>query len=269
MAGGKKFQAVLDKYQSRYRKSVDGKYLGTQGIEALPALSTSELARMFLPTLKTKKEYDELLEACRAEFLAQSNAVFYLAALAAILGATLLVLVLGVAWAPETTNKVLGVGWNYGGRALAWIGYQTLWHDSYPGRAMTMAELAEYDGQTHPGEVYVSIRGRVYDVSRRADIYAAGERYGDFSGEDSTRRFATGNPNDFRGDDPGSMVGLLDIDLQDLWSWENSYIEKYPVIGHIVPWQLHPSTAFHQWTEEDIAKFTFNTKGRVPFGATS
>jgi len=63
--------------------------------------------------------------------------------------------------------------------------------------ALTIEELAEYDGRPLPGgderaPLYLSILGRIYDVSAGKAFYGPGRTYHPLTGKDASRAFCTG-----------------------------------------------------------------------------
>ncbi|KAH8052826.1 hypothetical protein JL722_9960 [Aureococcus anophagefferens] len=95
-------------------------------------------------------------------------------------------------------------------------------------RVFTVRELGAYDGAARP-EIYLSIMGRVFDVSSGAEYYAVGESYACFAARDASLAFVTGGFDDDRTDDVSSLTGKQ---LAELASWVNgTYHDKYVYRG--------------------------------------
>lgn len=95
-------------------------------------------------------------------------------------------------------------------------------------RVFTVRELGAYDGAARP-EIYLSIMGRVFDVSTGAEYYAVGESYACFAARDASLAFVTGGFDDDRTDDVSSLTGKQ---LAELASWVNgTYHDKYVYRG--------------------------------------
>ncbi|KAH8048548.1 hypothetical protein JL720_15820 [Aureococcus anophagefferens] len=84
-------------------------------------------------------------------------------------------------------------------------------------RVFTVRELGAYDDAARP-EIYLSIMGRVFDVSSGAEYYAVGESYACFAARDASLAFVTGGFDDDRTDDVSPLTGKQ---LAELASWVN------------------------------------------------
>jgi predicted heme/steroid binding protein len=54
-------------------------------------------------------------------------------------------------------------------------------------RIFTLDELAQYDGSRPNEPIYVAIKGVVFDVSRKREVYGPGGSYHVFSGRDASK----------------------------------------------------------------------------------
>lgn len=52
---------------------------------------------------------------------------------------------------------------------------------------ISVAELAKFDGSDPSKPIYVAIKGRVYDVSAKTEMYGKGSGYNVFAGKDASR----------------------------------------------------------------------------------
>lgn len=104
---------------------------------------------------------------------------------------------------------------------------------------ITREELEEMDGWDG-APLYLSIRGRVYDVSAGDKFYGEGKEYHDWVGVDASRSFGTGCRGgvDRTGMDclSESLDGLTDKELKEVDRWLELYEthDKYTFIGHLV-----------------------------------
>jgi membrane-associated progesterone receptor component len=80
--------------------------------------------------------------------------------------------------------------------------------------------------------VYVSVRGVIYDVSSRADLYGVGGIYQVFAGREAARALAK-ESLDTKDCDDASTDGLFASQLDNLTRWELEY-SKYEKVGRVV-----------------------------------
>jgi len=57
---------------------------------------------------------------------------------------------------------------------------------------LTQKELAQYDGSDPKKNIYLAIKGEIFDVTAGRPYYAKGGGYGFFSGKDASRAYTTG-----------------------------------------------------------------------------
>jgi len=104
---------------------------------------------------------------------------------------------------------------------------------------ITREQLAEMDG-FEGSPLYLSIRGRVYDVSAGGKFYAEGGEYHDWVGKDASRSFGTGCRGgvDRTGMDclSESLEGLTDNEMKEIDRWLELYEthDKYTFVGYLV-----------------------------------
>lgn len=104
------------------------------------------------------------------------------------------------------------------------------------GIALTSEELAEFDGRYLPDStdrapLYLSIRGRIYDVSAAWSFYGPGKTYFGLVGRDATRAFCTGCL-----DEPcliSSLEGLTEAQQKEADRWVELYEhhDRYSLVG--------------------------------------
>ncbi|KAJ7779807.1 hypothetical protein B0H16DRAFT_1830183 [Mycena metata] len=66
----------------------------------------------------------------------------------------------------------------------------------------TLAQLAEFDGSGPSKPVYVAIKGAIFDVTPKADVYGVGRSYNIFAGKDGLKGLRMSSLNavpDYRG----------------------------------------------------------------------
>lgn len=110
--------------------------------------------------------------------------------------------------------------------------------DADAGVALTLEELAEYDGRELPGTngnapLFLSVRGRIYDVTAGAAFYGPGRSYHKLVGKDATRAFCTGclEPECLI----SSVKGLTDLQQKEAERWVELYEhhDKYKLVGRL------------------------------------
>ncbi|ORY48455.1 cytochrome b5 [Rhizoclosmatium globosum] len=99
------------------------------------------------------------------------------------------------------------------------------------------SELAEFDGRDPEKPIYLSLKGMIYDVSHRRDLYAPGGQMNEFAGKDVTRAFSMSSmgsrnklkPTDFNAD----FQVMSDEQRETLENWVAFYDAAYKVVGTI------------------------------------
>ena len=87
--------------------------------------------------------------------------------------------------------------------------------------------------------VYLSVRGKVFDVTPGRNFYGPGGPYANFAGRDATRGLACGSfdedmlTKDLLGE-LDDLKGLGDEEMEALRGWEERFEEKYLVVGRLV-----------------------------------
>ncbi|CAB9506095.1 Neuferricin homolog [Seminavis robusta] len=101
-------------------------------------------------------------------------------------------------------------------------------------RVVTVEELSTKNGEDGGKELWLSLLGKVYDVSNGPQYYAPKSGYHIFAGRDGTIPFITGNFTDeecAKHTDELTAAQLYSIDRE----WANFYAkeEKYPFVGFL------------------------------------
>lgn len=105
-------------------------------------------------------------------------------------------------------------------------------------RTFVPKTLLPFNG-TEGMPVYLSVRGRVFDVSSGRNFYGPGGPYENFAGRDASRGLACHSfdedmlTKDLEGplDD---LAGLGDEEMESLRGWEERFESKYLVVGRLV-----------------------------------
>ncbi|XP_066328950.1 uncharacterized protein [Miscanthus floridulus] len=106
-------------------------------------------------------------------------------------------------------------------------------HGTHPAMAteLTAAQLRAYDGTDPSKPIYVSVRGKVYDVTSGRGFYGPGGAYAVFAGREASR--ALGKMSKDEADVSGDLSGLTDKELGVLADWETKFQAKYLVVARL------------------------------------
>ncbi|KUJ07587.1 cytochrome b5 [Mollisia scopiformis] len=105
-------------------------------------------------------------------------------------------------------------------------------------RTFTPPTLRPYNGENNM-PVYLSVRGKVFDVSPGRNFYGPGGPYANFAGRDASRGLACGSfdedmlTKDLEGP-LDTLGGLGPEEMEALSGWEERFNEKYLVVGELV-----------------------------------
>eukprot|EP00301_Raphidiophrys_heterophryoidea_P013482 c20911_g1_i1.p1 GENE.c20911_g1_i1~~c20911_g1_i1.p1 ORF type:complete len:238 (+),score=40.32 c20911_g1_i1:44-715(+) len=105
-------------------------------------------------------------------------------------------------------------------------------------RDYTLKELQRFDGSDSNLPVLLSIKGKVYDVTRGRDFYGKGGPYNVFAGTEAARALAkvSTSKDDVRTEGQDlSLDDLTAAERDSLDSWICTFEAKYFVIGNIIP----------------------------------
>ncbi|PFH46946.1 hypothetical protein AMATHDRAFT_153343 [Amanita thiersii Skay4041] len=96
----------------------------------------------------------------------------------------------------------------------------------------TPEELRKYDGSTPGNPIYVAIKGTIFDVTRKVDVYGPGKSYNIFAGKDGSKGLGMSslNPEDAIAD----YSGLDEKDLKTLNEWHDFFSKRYNIVGRVV-----------------------------------
>ncbi|KAG7451736.1 cytochrome b5 [Guyanagaster necrorhizus] len=95
----------------------------------------------------------------------------------------------------------------------------------------TLEELRQYDGSDPSKPIYVSIKGTVFDVTRKGDVYGPGKSYSVFAGKDGSRGLGMSS---LKVEDAVPDYSVLDAkDMKVLDDWHAFFLKRYPVVGRV------------------------------------
>ncbi|KAL6635272.1 hypothetical protein ACP70R_027943 [Stipagrostis hirtigluma subsp. patula] len=97
---------------------------------------------------------------------------------------------------------------------------------------LTAAQLRAYDGSDASKPIYLSVRGKVYDVTSGRSFYGPGGAYAMFAGREASRALAKMSKDE--ADISGDLSGLSEKELGVLADWETKFQAKYPVVARLV-----------------------------------
>ncbi|KAF9317721.1 hypothetical protein BG003_000400 [Podila horticola] len=98
---------------------------------------------------------------------------------------------------------------------------------------LTQKELRQYDGSDPTKNIYLAVKGEVFDVTAGRPYYGKGGGYGFFSGRDASRAYTTGC---FQTHLTHDLRGLTPAQLADIDGWANFYRNhaKYFKVGTVI-----------------------------------
>ncbi|PRP73412.1 progesterone binding protein [Planoprotostelium fungivorum] len=96
----------------------------------------------------------------------------------------------------------------------------------------TLEELAQFNGSDASKPIYVAIKGTVFDVSSKPEMYGPGKSYNVFAGKDGSRGLGKSStkPEDAIAD----TTGMTASELKVLDDWFAFFEKRYQIVGHVV-----------------------------------
>lgn len=147
--------------------------------------------------------------------------------------------------------------------------------DLDPPRNFTSAQLLKFDGSPeNPSDessalkpVYLSLAGKVFDVSKGRDFYGPGGPYALFAGHECGVALAKMSFSPEHLDDHKGVKSLNPGEKSELHSWTNKFehYRCYPVVGSLIPDDKLPDPE-RILTREDIAKCDGGEDAVLPKG---
>jgi membrane-associated progesterone receptor component len=95
----------------------------------------------------------------------------------------------------------------------------------------TLESLKEFDGTDPSKPIYVSIKGTVFDVSNKREMYGPGAGYGVFSGKDASKALGMSSlkPEDAVPD----YSDLPEKEMKVLDDWYSFFSKRYNIVGRV------------------------------------
>ncbi|KAF9778664.1 progesterone binding protein [Thelephora terrestris] len=96
----------------------------------------------------------------------------------------------------------------------------------------TREQLREFDGSDPTKPIYVAIKGTIFDVSKKVDVYGKGKSYNLFAGKDASKALGMSSLNSE--DAVSDYSTLSDDDRKVLEEWYSFFKKRYNVVGKVV-----------------------------------
>ncbi|KAH6901653.1 cytochrome b5-like heme/steroid binding domain-containing protein [Coprinopsis sp. MPI-PUGE-AT-0042] len=97
----------------------------------------------------------------------------------------------------------------------------------------TVEQLKEFDGEDPSKPIYVAIKGTIFDVSRKADVYGKGGSYHIFAGKDGSKGLGMSS---LKPEHAISDYSELDeAETKVLNDWFAFFSKRYNIVGKVVP----------------------------------
>ncbi|KAG0197806.1 hypothetical protein BGX28_008699 [Mortierella sp. GBA30] len=126
--------------------------------------------------------------------------------------------------------------WGYNGKYLNWRRY-------IPRKdiVLTQLELAHYDGSDPAKNIYLAVKGEIFDVTAGRPYYGKGGGYSFFSGRDASRAYTTGC---FQTHLTHDLRGLTPQQIADVEGWAKFYRDhpKYFRVGTVILDPIDPNS---------------------------
>ncbi|KLT46185.1 cytochrome b5, partial [Cutaneotrichosporon oleaginosum] len=98
---------------------------------------------------------------------------------------------------------------------------------------ISVSELAQCDGKDPSKPIWVAIKGKVYDVTSKREMYGPGAGYNVFAGRDASRGLGMSSL------DPKDAVSdystLNEAQMKTLDQWDSFFAKRYNIVGKVVP----------------------------------
>ncbi|KAJ6594924.1 progesterone binding protein [Mycena capillaripes] len=114
----------------------------------------------------------------------------------------------------------------------------------------TLAQLKEYDGSDPSKPIYVSIKGTVFDVSAKADVYGSGKSYNIFAGKDGSKGLGMSSLKEEHAIPDYSE--LTEADRKVLDDWHGFFTKRYNIVGRVTDHPVSASAETETETEAPV-----------------
>ncbi|KAL5485470.1 hypothetical protein ACEPAI_8112 [Sanghuangporus weigelae] len=95
-----------------------------------------------------------------------------------------------------------------------------------------LEELREFDGSDPSKPIYVSIKGAVFDVSNKREMYGPGKSYNIFAGKDGSRGLGMSSLKE--ADAVPDYSTLPPSERKVLDDWHSFFSKRYNIVGRVV-----------------------------------
>ncbi|KAF6755101.1 cytochrome b5-like heme/steroid binding domain-containing protein [Ephemerocybe angulata] len=99
--------------------------------------------------------------------------------------------------------------------------------DSY-----TVEELAKYDGSDSSKPILVAIKGDIFDVTKKSDVYGPGRSYHIFAGKDGSRGLGMSSLKTEHA--VSDYTTLTESEMKVLDEWHSFFSKRYNIVGKVV-----------------------------------
>lgn len=96
----------------------------------------------------------------------------------------------------------------------------------------TLEQLKAFDGSDPSKPIYVSIKGTVFDVTHKKDVYGPGKSYHIFAGKDGSRGLGMSSLN--AEDAVPDYSALPENEMKVLDDWHSFFSKRYNIVGRVV-----------------------------------
>ncbi|KAF8965609.1 cytochrome b5, partial [Flammula alnicola] len=95
----------------------------------------------------------------------------------------------------------------------------------------TTEELKQYDGTDPTKPILVAIKGTIFDVTTKAEVYGPGRSYSIFAGKDGSRGLGLSS---LKPEDAVADYSTLDTkDMKVLDDWHAFFSKRYNIVGKV------------------------------------
>ncbi|KAK8866139.1 hypothetical protein IAR55_001290 [Kwoniella newhampshirensis] len=98
---------------------------------------------------------------------------------------------------------------------------------------ITPSQLSQYDGSDPSKPIYVAIKGRVFDVTAKPEMYGKGRGYNIFAGKDASKGLGMSSLD--AADAVPDYSSLNETQMNTLNQWESFFEKRYNVVGKVKP----------------------------------
>lgn len=95
----------------------------------------------------------------------------------------------------------------------------------------TLDQLKEFDGSDNSKPIYVSIKGTVFDVTRKSDVYGPGKSYNIFAGKDGSKGLGMSSLK--LEDAVPDYSDLPENEKNVLHDWFLFFQKRYNIVGRV------------------------------------